>query len=406
MSPLRIDIPIKYKRNFKPGRALKIYANGKRVKQLRFEGVRMSPAKIRELAQSISNQLAKQKFNGSVQIEMDLERGYRSGRFTKAGERVITYVDYYGEDPDEFVESFKIYIKTDPPREGGSDPNNDCLYNCLLKVDKTKVEKLWPTPGHFKKSFKLIRKGKFPISKISELEDKISMRIYITGDATYTSAKRWNGEIHLILENEHYELFVRKRKYIPYLSRYEKQVVLILERKSIVYAYIKGKIEEWTFEELLEHRKKYVTSKYVIHEIEKFLTSKEIDDNDLNKTFTEAYKKFQDMAQQLKDATNGEINLYKGTFKQVALNLWSKFIIQYIPDNITPIEQMWLKKASRGATIWCKNYEGPCYKYDFISEYPSILIDNGFDIPIRKGIFKKMSQEEFDNLKFFNYGIY
>jgi len=59
--------------------------------------------------------------------------------------------------------------------------------------------------------------------------------------------------------------------------------------------------------------------------------------------------------------------------------LW-KFQFQTISDcaaihateNVSN-EGIWVDDAAMGATVFCDEYRGPCYKYDFISYYSSIM---------------------------------
>lgn len=407
-----LKIPKKYSKKLTMDRNLKIFNNGKKMKQMTFTNVNMSPQEIRNLAQRISDQLKEKGFNGSIQIEMDLMIGNRSGRFTKVGDSVESYIDYDGDDPDEKVNEFRIYIKKDPERAGGAGENNDCLYECLIKAADNKILKIWKTPVKFKMSFKLRKCDKFPLDKIPELEKKLKMRIYVTGDHVYTSKERWNPEIHLELKDGHFTLIKPKRIYIPKLNEQEKPVVIawIRKEKDFSWVLIGNKIAKWPMSKLAQHRKYYLSSPYVIYDIEKINTNlipkKEPTKDEIKEMFVKAYNEFIEMATSLNEKTDGKINLYKGTFKQVALNYWSSLINLYIPEEISEIEQAWLRKASMGATMFSRNYEGPCYKYDFKSDYPFIMTMDYFYVPIQKGKFKKMTQEEFDNWKRIPYGIY
>ena len=64
-------------------------------------------------------------------------------------------------------------------------------------------------------------------------------------------------------------------------------------------------------------------------------------------------------------------------------------------------------KANKASMIWAtKNYKGKGYGYDINSAYPNILADQKFLFPIKKGVFKKLTQKEFNNLPYLEYGIY
>ena len=70
------------------------------------------------------------------------------------------------------------------------------------------------------------------------------------------------------------------------------------------------------------------------------------------------------------------------------------------PDPITALECTFIKKASIGALIYSNNdYEGPAYEYDFNSMYPSIMRDDKFKIPIKEGVIKTITKDEFEKMK-------
>jgi hypothetical protein len=110
----------------------------------------------------------------------------------------------------------------------------------------------------------------------------------------------------------------------------------------------------------------------------------------------------------LKKETKGIINFYKtGTVKNTALELFdrmSKFILN--PDKIDEEETTWIRGASSGALTYCnKGFEGSLYKYDYVSMYPYILKSVAM-MPVKKGEFKTISQDEFESMKYIQYGIY
>ena len=124
-------------------------------------------------------------------------------------------------------------------------------------------------------------------------------------------------------------------------------------------------------------------------------------------SFEEEYKKFKHIADKLKELTKGEIDLYKtGTIKRTALYLFQRLSEDIPnPEAIDQIEKEWIENAGIGAIINFTKYEGPAYKYDIKSQYPSIM-KSVLLLPIKSGEFKTFSEDEFTNLKFYPYGIY
>ncbi len=124
----------------------------------------------------------------------------------------------------------------------------------------------------------------------------------------------------------------------------------------------------------------------------------------------EFYNKIIKDADELKEKTNGIINMYKtGRYTKTALTYYfnkcfNKLNIQV--ENISFKEAKWIDKASCGGLLLSKKYKGPAYSYDFVSCYPSIMRDNKMLFPIKHGEFKILSTVEFNELKFYQYGIY
>jgi hypothetical protein len=76
------------------------------------------------------------------------------------------------------------------------------------------------------------------------------------------------------------------------------------------------------------------------------------------------------------------------------------------PEEIKQNKANWLMKTSFAAMIWAKPYEGPAWKYDVTSMYPALLQKQQFLIPIKRGEFSIMLQEEFATKQYLSYGIY
>lgn len=115
-------------------------------------------------------------------------------------------------------------------------------------------------------------------------------------------------------------------------------------------------------------------------------------------------------ANAMKEATDGLINMYKtGRNALTSIKLAYHFMTKNgyrKPEDITPEEATWLENASQGAIIFADQYEGPAYKYDINSSYPSVYSSHTFAVPFKQGEFMKVSKEEFENMRYYKYGIY
>ena len=77
----------------------------------------------------------------------------------------------YDEDPGEYKYFQFIFIPITKLAKGRSDPNNDCLINCIKKVIQSHKNKI--DAEELKQYLGLERNDKIPLSKLSLVEKKI-----------------------------------------------------------------------------------------------------------------------------------------------------------------------------------------------------------------------------------------
>lgn len=130
------------------------------------------------------------------------------------------------------------------------------------------------------------------------------------------------------------------------------------------------------------------------------------------KSLQHTFDDFVELANELRKDSDCIINLYKtGSYTKTALKIFFDHCNKnnICPDPISMEESRWIELSSTGAIMYANDeYEGSSYKYDVCSFYPSIMRSDKFKIPIKKGVFQKLSQEDFNERKntFFRYGIY
>ena len=122
----------------------------------------------------------------------------------------------------------------------------------------------------------------------------------------------------------------------------------------------------------------------------------------------ETYDYFVRVADNLKKETNGMINLYKTGQKwtKAAIKLFKDLEPNLKAEKILDDEAEWIRNAMKGPLTWAKKYEGEAYYYDIVSRYPSIMMSNHFSVPIKRGEFRTLTQKEFSELKFYQFGIW
>jgi len=124
-------------------------------------------------------------------------------------------------------------------------------------------------------------------------------------------------------------------------------------------------------------------------------------------TLKESYENFIRKADALKKASKGLINLYiTGRDTDTALDFFYRTIPHIQPDPIGPDESEFIENCRQGPIMFGEEHEGKTYQYDFKSFYPSIMLDNHFTVPIKKGELKTLTEKEFNELKFYQIGIY
>jgi hypothetical protein len=121
----------------------------------------------------------------------------------------------------------------------------------------------------------------------------------------------------------------------------------------------------------------------------------------------EEYNNYMEAADILYEESNKVIDLRKtGSIKDTALNLFdkfSKFVLN--PAKLEQDESLWISECNTGALMYAEKYEGEAYKYDVKSMYP-FLLSSPLKFPIERGEFNILSDDEFNNMQYFQLGIY
>ena len=126
-----------------------------------------------------------------------------------------------------------------------------------------------------------------------------------------------------------------------------------------------------------------------------------------NRSLKEIYDEFIETANELKEKTNGKVNLFKtGSITNSSKYHFKNFMKQDIEcDTIVGNEAKWISNATTGSLQYAtRGYEGEAIGYDVNSFYASILNSN-FRIPIKKGTFERMTYDGIFK-SHVTYGIY
>ena len=349
-----------------------------------------SRKKIDNIGNSLSEFLQEEGIQGTISNSLLFPSGWKSGLFTGVGEEVVLadmkkYMEFY-EEPKEY-KKFQFYLILKPKPEGGNDKYNDCLYNCLHSYLYNRLE--WDSPEALKKYLKLKRIDKVPISCIPIIEKKLkTYAINVRGDYIYSSTLKSNKVINLILSNEHYSIDRSVDNCKIKNVSYTRKTILMVDRKTKeCYDGVEKKIKSFS----VDPKSKYVL---VFRENNKI-------------SIEEEYNNYIEAADLLYEESNGIIDLRKtGTIKDTALNLFDRFTKFLLnPAKLQQDESLWISECNSGALMYAEKYEGPAYKYDVKSMYPSLLLST-LKFPIKRGEFNILSYDEFNKMEYFQLGIY
>lgn len=376
---------------------------------------RFSLKKMRKIIKEQQKAFQKKKINGLISVNalFPSEKGASKWRYLAKFQDINedinleddeVFEDYFGKTymtglPDKFP-AFQLVIMKQGPKRGGYDNNNDCFYNCLKQVIPDVMQKVFPSPALLKQHCGLDRKDLFPVEKIPMVEEKLpDYKINVLGEHKHISMKDAKFTITLRLCYNHYTVHNQAERTMKggRIPTDEKQVIVFryLPGNKNVKIFTQGKIGVMNYETFRDHKSRPITSPYL------FIKSSE-------GKMKDTYASFVKEADFLKETTNGVYNLYKsGNLKRAARHRFIELNQTLIPESLTPQEDEWISNASIGALIWAENgYEGEAWEYDFNSAYSYVLRDQKFMFPIKRGTFKTLTNEEFQKLKFFEFGIY
>jgi hypothetical protein len=287
------------------------------------------------------------------------------------------------------------------PSGGQNNKNNDCLYECLEKLIPNILSKVFPTPESLKTFCGLQRNSLIPIKKIKDIENKLpNCKINVNGEYIYNSTKDALYTINLRLSFEHYD--------IMYIKINSAKGISPSEKKPLVFKYSPTAPK---YAECYNGKKIGYIKLSILREWQK----KPSDNNTPymvirsdGSELKDQYENFCSNADIVKELTNGKYNLYKcGNTKRLILNRFYELNPCVIPDIIKQSEAEWILNCHRGGLVWVKKgYKGEAWKYDINSAYPYVISHHLFSFPIKKGTFKKLTQDEFNEMEYYEFGIY
>lgn len=375
---------------------LDIKRNGNNVIEARFQSDKgYSRDEIKKITQQIRNRY-KNKIDGSMQISMKHDFGWRSGHTTNIKQPKIhlySIVDQYEQThkEQENFNEFSIFLLPTELKGGCDGKRNNCLWKCI-KDSFNGVENM----THFKKPYllksylKLGNRDKVDVKYIPKLEKKLLININISGDVVRRSLNKHMRECNIKLSNQHYSLLPKKTGLIKQ-DLTEKPIIMyrMLTREDIT-TYDGKETKIITYKDLID--KKLWKSVRLM---------KCRDDEEL----TNAYHKYIDGVEKLKKKSKGFINMYKtGKYSNTAKYIFHhRYQAKTEPDNIEQYEMEFIENAKMGGLIFAnKGKYNNAICYDRNSMYPNIMASKNITFPLSKG--ETTILEEIPEI--LSYGIY
>jgi len=278
--------------------------------------------------------------------------------------------------------------------------------------------KVFPTPESLKQFLGLSRIGKIDVFKhLPLVEEQLKIKIRVLGETCYSSEYVSLKEIVLNSNDGHLEVDTKSINYSYGVSEEEKPIAVFRKDKNdknIVHYYNGTNHFTTSSKKFIQWRKnmRYTgyseetkSSHYMLVEyVGKFFKNHEL----IKKKMEQFYDKYVKDATELKELTGDKYNLFRcGTIKNCIVDRFYQLNKVLKADAIDQDEAEWLSKMYLSGLIWAKKgYQGKAHKYDYVSHYTSIMRQQTFRYPIKKGIFKKITDEQLQNMPFFEYGIY
>ena len=168
---------------------------------------------IQTLGDKLSHVLNNEGVSGLLTTALQFNQFWRNGKNTNIGDEINVFDtnDYeYHEtekarlgNQNSFGE-FRFYVMRTGTKIGKHSENNDCLYDCLLKILLDDL--IFKTPAKFKEFLKIERNDGVHIDRIKDVEAKLNISINVSGEHIYASVLKTNKQINLKLINNHYTI--------------------------------------------------------------------------------------------------------------------------------------------------------------------------------------------------------
>ena len=366
--------------------ARRFYNGGNYSKQTVFKKVEQF---TRDMAKELAEQSKTNESDWRFMVSSASEYGWNSGKGFNGGDDVI--LDEYDW---QYAYEFVVYVwkwGSNPLPALGDSKHNDCILECIR--DET-FNRIKPSNDVIKKNLGLKRDDKIPYNKIAELEKLIDTNINIKGNPCYTSSGKYKYTVYMNGANGH-AFYGNSRDYASTLlklklPKHKTKLCLVINNEDGSLCLYDGETKQ---------------NVDAIDKLDEYAYVNTAIPDDM--TIEELHAKYIQDNYDLMLATDGRIDMawYNWNCK-VAVNcmLHHEFKTLPQPDKCDILEQTWIKNASMGGLMYSQGIMEieEAHEYDRTSFYPSLMCNNSFTFPIKKGIFTEINKV----LDIMTYGIY
>jgi len=291
------------------------------------------------------------------------------------------------EDPEDYEAIRFQFIPFRRIQEGGKDPNNDCLITCLRKYFKANDKFI--DAADLKTQLDLQRGDPIPLTCIKKVENYINngeknkYAIFVSGDAEYTSEIDSTRHIHLILSNGHFSVNTTKINKSSRVS-FDEKPIMIINPVDRSYETFDGETVVVLSKEEYEAKR---------NEYAHLMVWKDFTPQSNKMEISDAYHYYHEMAEELKEASNGKFNMYRcPTLKNIALNYFYDLTKSVQPEDICNNEAKWINAASSHAVTYWQPYKGEIHAFDVNSRYPHIMQKSTNMFPVKAGKWRSINK--------------
>ena len=345
---------------------------------------------IKKVGLKISKKLSNEGLQGTISTTLNFNGIIRSGFQSNINGEISIFdpKNYYNADNYDLehyanINSFDnvvfwITATNEYVEQGGNSSFNDCFWFCLN--NGISQYNPWKKPEDLKKFLKIGRGDLIGLKHMEQIEREIGkVGINISGDCFYISKLGHLKNLNLVLKNNHYQINHGLNRKVKFCSYTDKTILLYNKTERIGFD---GTNEIYVDEEYYDEILNFKTE-YMIVERTKFHLS-----------VSDEYEQYIKLINDLKNKSNGLINIYRtGTIKKTALKLLDDTTKHISPEHIEYDEALIIENSTSNGFIFNEEYEGVAHKGDISSLYPSIYSSKNMLVPIKRGIFKILTNE-------------